>query len=105
MSYAYKVFRARTGTSKDRLYLSIFSWRGGKHFRADWYWLERIDCPDTAYRLTKWTGCGTDREELFYDLNLTGQTCSCKGSVAHGHKGPCKHLRAALQLAKEGKLP
>jgi hypothetical protein len=72
--------------------------------RVDSYFLERLDCDDLAYSLTKTDPArvGTDPECECYAVNLTHSTCDCKG----WHRwGACKHLAGCREAYEEGRLP
>jgi hypothetical protein len=76
----------------------------GKTTRTDRYFVERIDCDDLAYTLTKTDPArvGTDRESDAYAVNLTMDSCDCKGHYRWGH---CKHVEALALAYEGGQLP
>jgi hypothetical protein len=72
--------------------------------RTDRYFVERLDCDDLAYSLTKTdpVRVGTDSECECYAVNLSMSTCDCKG----WHRwGACKHLAGCREAYEEGRLP
>jgi hypothetical protein len=72
--------------------------------RSDFYFLERLPCADVAFRLRKVDpACdGTDKECGHYDVNVTAQSCECRGHLRWNVA--CKHLETLSQLVAEGRL-
>ena len=71
------------------------------------YWLQKVPSDwGTAFRLEKFSfQQGGDAEEQVYHVLLSpeGNSCTCKGHVAHAHRGTvCKHVRAVLEV--QGRL-
>jgi hypothetical protein len=78
--------------------------RTGVHERTEWYHVRRLDCPDVAFELKKFSDSpGTDAGEDTYHINLDDPTCgcSCKGWTRWGY---CKHHHSLTQLAERGSL-
>ena len=63
------------------------------------YWLEAIGADwGRAFRLEKFEG--GDGYDVHFD-QATGDSCTCLGSLRHGH---CKHRDVLAALIKAGKL-
>jgi hypothetical protein len=76
----------------------------GRRVCGTMYHVERINCDDLAWQLTKFS-CdrGSDAEAESYAVNLTMRTCECKGFLRWDKQ--CKHLATLVTLHAEGRLP
>jgi hypothetical protein len=75
----------------------------GRKATVAFYRVARIEgCDDLAWQLTKFIGeTGSDPESDSYAVNLTLQTCECRGHYRHGR---CKHFSAVASLHAEGRI-
>jgi len=63
------------------------------------YYLKPIPCQDgAAYEVSKLQG---DGETYHVRIATDGNTCECKGFLAHGH---CKHLASLVALRAAGRI-
>ena len=82
--------------------LLLLTTLAGKKGCCVFYTVERIDCADLAWELRKCTGeTGSDPEAESYAVNLTMNTCECRGHLRHGK---CKHFSAILRLHEERRI-
>jgi hypothetical protein len=86
-----------TSCPDGRLTLNITLLQG-RRGRSDFYFIQRIDCDDLAYQLTKMaTWCGTDPEVDNYAVNLSRSRCLQGPSAAWPLQAPGRRAAALLR--------